>query len=160
MGYHTPTLILNASVCAGLGDEPRFQGVARDDFNEAGKCLAFEMPTAAGFHAARAVEAILKSYYEAFCGPRPERLMMAKAIEALEAKADPEGPLTPSKKVLRTLREIKDLDRNPLAHPEATLDMIEAKALFDLAGIAIVCMFRGLNKLNGGSSGTCLVQSL
>ncbi|MEE1611858.1 hypothetical protein [Microvirga sp. CF3016] len=154
MGYHTPTLILNATVCAGLWDEPRFQGVARHDFNEAGKCLAFGMPTAAGFHAARSVEAILILYYEAFCGPRPERLMMGDAIRALEAKVDPEGPLSPSRKVLRTLREIKDLDRNPLAHPDATLDMIEAKALFDLAGIAIVSMLRGMYNLERAKAGS------
>ena len=79
---------------------------------------------------------------------------MGKRIEKLEKIKD--GKAVPSAKVLRTLREIKDLDRNPLAHPECTLDMIEAKALFDLSGIAIHAMFRDLNRVskaneNGGN---------
>jgi hypothetical protein len=146
-GYHTATLILNASACAGLADHPQFQGIAKADFTEAGKCLAFLMPTAAGFHAARAVEAVLFDYYSAFLGRPTSRLMMGEALAALD-KRQKDGPQpTPSKKTLRTLREIKDLDRNPLAHPQDTLDMTEAKALFDLAGIVIAAMLREIDGL-------------
>jgi hypothetical protein len=37
--------------------------IARQDFSEAGKCLAFERPTAAAFHMLRAVESVLRHYY-------------------------------------------------------------------------------------------------
>jgi hypothetical protein len=104
-GYHTPTLILDASVCAALDHYPRFQGLPRADSTEARKCLAFLMPTAAGFHAARAVEAVPIDYYSAFLGTPPGRFMMGEALAALDKKAK-EGPApVPSPKTLRTLRE-------------------------------------------------------
>ena len=37
--------------------------VARFDLNEAGKCIAFERPTAAAFHILRATEDVLRYYY-------------------------------------------------------------------------------------------------
>lgn len=143
-GYHTPTLIMDAAICADLAGRPDFTGTALVDLREAGKCLAFEMPTACGFHAARSVEAILQRYYEVFIGPLPERGQMGPLLAKLE-KAQEAGALPrPDPRTLRTLREIKDLDRNPLAHPDATLDMLDAKALFELAGIAISRMLRDI----------------
>lgn len=144
-GYHTPTLIMDAAICADLAGRPDFTGTALVDLREAGKCLAFEMPTACGFHAARSVEAILQRYYEVFIGPLPERGQMGPLLAKLEKQeAEASGLPRPDPRTLRTLREIKDLDRNPLAHPDATLDMLDAKALFELAGIAISRMLRDM----------------
>ncbi|WP_376988336.1 hypothetical protein [Bosea sp. R86505] len=150
-GYRTPTLILDAASCAELGGREDFQGTPLIDFREAGKCLAFEMPTASGFHSARAVEAILQRYYRAFIGPVPERATMGYLVPQLEEASKAKGVEHPDQRTVITLREIKDLDRNPLAHPEATLDMVSAKALFELAGIAI---WRMLNEIDQhGSNG-------
>ncbi len=150
-GYRTPTLIVNAASCAGLDRRGDFQGTPLLDLNEAGKCLAFEMPTASGFHAARAVEAILRRYYEALIGPLPDRAPMGTLVETLEQASKKKGAARPDQRTIRTLREIKDLDRNPLAHPEATLDMLSAKALFELAGIAIWRMLKEIDEHHAGS---------
>ena len=37
--------------------------IAQFDFGEAGKCIAFERPTAAAFHILRATEGVLRFYY-------------------------------------------------------------------------------------------------
>jgi len=139
-GYHTPTLIADATVCSELTNRADFQGTARTDLREAGKCLAFHMPTASGFHSARAVEGVLHRYFQHFLGKTPPRGTMGTLLDQLDALAKKGASPLPEPKTLRTLREIKDLDRNPLAHPEATLDMLSAKALFELAGVAIMRM--------------------
>lgn len=150
-GYRTSTLIVDAASCAGLDRRSDFQGTPLLDLNEAGKCLAFAMPTASGFHAARAVEAVLRRYYEAFIGSLPERPAMRNLVQGLEEASQKKGATVPDKKTIRTLREIKDLDRNPLAHPEATLDMLSAKALFELAGIAIWRMLSEIQQHQKGA---------
>jgi hypothetical protein len=37
--------------------------IARCDLNEAGKCIAYERPTAAAFHLLRGTESVLREYY-------------------------------------------------------------------------------------------------
>jgi hypothetical protein len=36
----------------------------KNDFDQAGKCMAFDLPTAAAFHLLRGTEAVLREYYE------------------------------------------------------------------------------------------------
>ena len=106
------------------------------DIRQGGRCLAFELPTAAGFHFMRATEAVLHKYYDVISGgkSRPRNRNMGRYIEALEKthKVDP--------KILAVLRQIKDLHRNPIAHPEAVLNMEEATALLGIVQSAITTM--------------------
>ena len=46
------------------GTFEKFPDIARYDFDEAGKCIAFERPTAASFHILRATEANIRHYYK------------------------------------------------------------------------------------------------
>src|SRR5206468_496698 len=112
-----------------LGDD------AKKDFREAGKCLAFELPTAAGYHTMRATEAVLREYWllvrKPISGTRPPD--MAPCIN--ELRADGENP-----KLMDILDHIRDLHRNTLMHPEAFLTMKEALRLFDIAKSAISAM--------------------
>jgi hypothetical protein len=63
--YSTAALIANAEnalvaeVIAAISEH------AKRDLNEAGRCLAFELPTASGYHGLRAVEKVLREYYGA-----------------------------------------------------------------------------------------------
>src|SRR3546814_11973446 len=43
--------------------------MAKQEFKAAGRCLAFDLPTASGFHVLRAVECVLDEYYRKFAGP-------------------------------------------------------------------------------------------
>ena len=59
--------IFSKSVTAQLDDG------TRQDINEAGRCIAFDLPTATAFHVWRAVERELRIYYEAWTGRMPNR---------------------------------------------------------------------------------------
>jgi hypothetical protein len=43
------------------------------DGREAGKCLAYEMPTACGFHVFRAMESVLRKYYASVTGGKGQK---------------------------------------------------------------------------------------
>src|ERR1022692_4005513 len=62
-GYDTPDLINNAEV---LFPQDLLLKVpeCRDDIRQAGKCIAFELGTAAGFHIMRANELVLRRYWD------------------------------------------------------------------------------------------------
>lgn len=107
-----------------------------DDLRAAGRCLAFDTPTAAGFHILRAVEAMMAVYYKHITGnelPKQNRnwgLYLQKLEKA--PKADD--------KILGALKHIKDNYRNPITHPEDTLTEGEAVMLFALCLSAIEMM--------------------
>jgi len=103
---------------------------AKKDFREAGRCLAFELPTAAGFHAMRATESVLRQFYAQLTGKSAARKEWATCInELVKAGAD--------KKVMAILDQLRDLHRNPLMHPQDFLSMKQAIGLFDIAKSAI-----------------------
>ena len=45
------------------------------DIQQAGRCIAFDIPTAAGFHIVRATETIIRNYYEFAIGNKPKAKM-------------------------------------------------------------------------------------
>ena len=91
------------------------------DIEQATRCIAFEIPTAAGFHLHRANEAVLRAYYEAVRGKHehPQPPTMGVYIAALDKHKLGDA------RVRSALRDLKDLHRNPLAHPGDTLESVE-----------------------------------
>jgi hypothetical protein len=132
--YDTGTLINNA---AAVYDDlrPTIPSDAIDDTNQAGRCLAFTLPTAAGFHIARATEAVMLKYMAACeCPPLKEsQRNWGKYIDALKEK-------NADAAVLHHLTQLKDLHRNPLIHPEVTLTMQEANSLWSMCTSVIQAM--------------------
>jgi hypothetical protein len=111
----------------------------RNEIHEAGKCLAFNVSTAAGFHLARGLESALRSYYDVLSSraARPttksgKDVAMVGYIDKVQAWADP--------KVVSTLRQFTELHRNPISHPEAVLDDEEATTLVGIVVSAITAM--------------------
>lgn len=102
---------------------------ARYDLNEAGKCIAFERPTAAAFHILRAPEGVLRFYYQT--------MVRQKRVSSLNW-----GPIgTDLRKRNRTkpysvlnnhLDNIRDSFRNPTQHPDAQYDIQEVQDLWSL----------------------------
>ncbi len=132
--YSTQRLILDAaSVYEGFRDRLPAQAIA--DTDQAGRCLAFSLPTAMGFHIARATEATIKRYMEVFsCDPVKEsQRNWGKYISALRGKGA-------SEKVLQCLEQIQRLHRNPLIHPEETLTLPEAAFLWAICTSAVMGM--------------------
>lgn len=98
------------------------------EIDEAGRCLAYERATASGFHILRAVEISIKQYLTLIPGfimPPLNRQNWGAFISLLKDNGA-------SKNVIDTLQNIKDNYRNPLMHPEDTLEMRESISLFSI----------------------------
>lgn len=106
------------------------------DLREAGKCIAFDLGTAAGFHLLRALETVICRYWNVVMNgaPLPDNRNVGNYIREMEkaSKGDP--------KVLTALKQIKDHHRNSLMHPEETLDLDSSIALLGIVQSAIVAM--------------------
>lgn len=138
-GYDTLDLISQAEVLFPP-DLPDKVPEAVRDIQEAGKSIAFELGTAAGFHILRANEAVLLRYWDAVTGraPRPKNRNLGNYIKKLdELKAGDE-------KVRATLRQIKDLHRNTLVHPEDVLTTDEAINLLGIIRSAVSAMLKSI----------------
>lgn len=150
--YDTKKLVDDASKSIPESLLEILNEMAKDDLGNSGRCLAFGLPTASGFHAVRAVEGVLGDYARAFDdGPAATKAKTmgdsVQALMALHKVNDHKGPL-PNKKTLRALDQIRDLDRNPVVHPRENLSEEEALALFSLANSAIIYMLNEMNELD------------
>ncbi len=95
------------------------------DAQQGGRCIAFDLPTASAFHMHRAHEAVVHAYFRALAPAEkpPERQAIGTWLVALEKAGA-------TKDIRATLRDINNLHRNPVLHPEQTLkDSSEAIAL-------------------------------
>lgn len=106
------------------------------DAREASKALAYEVPTACGFHAFRVMETVLRRYYTHATGgaARPKVRNIGVYINAMRRlqKGD--------EKILGAVKQMADLHRNPLIHPEVVLTLPEAIATVGMAVSAITAM--------------------
>jgi hypothetical protein len=94
---------------------------ALPDARQAARCIAFELPTAAGFHLHRVNESVLRKYYDVVTNgkPRPENRSIGAYIKALRDNKAGDA------KVIAALESLKDLHRNPIIHPEESLGSVE-----------------------------------
>lgn len=104
------------------------------DAREAGRCLAFERPTAAGFHIFRATESVIRKYYAQVTGGKapPKIRSIGVYLKAMTDHADP--------KVWTALDQLTKLHRNPVIHPEHVLTMDEAATILGICQSAISAM--------------------
>lgn len=102
------------------------------ELDASGKCLAFNLPTASGFHAMRAVERVIKSYLGLFFSQKEIQgwRNWGQYLKALEKATDGDQTLKPSQEAIALLRQIKDIYRNPVIHPDRVLSAEEADTLF------------------------------
>jgi hypothetical protein len=135
--YSTPELIERADEQFAPNIRERFPESTRLDIRQAGRCLAFELPTAAGFHIMRATESILREYYDIYVGKKPKTRNWGRYIADLKrTKANP--------KTVAVIDQIRDLHRNPTIHPETVLSSSEALILFGIAQSAIIAMMEDM----------------
>ncbi len=108
------------------------------DAQQAAKCLAFELPTACGFHVFRVMESVLRRYYDVATGGKapPKVRNIAVYINAMTQAG------RGNSKILAALKQVSDLHRNPLIHPDAVLTMDEALAVIGIARSATTLMLR------------------
>ncbi|HEY3798083.1 MAG TPA: hypothetical protein VGL58_06980 [Caulobacteraceae bacterium] len=113
---------------------------AAEDLRSAGKCLAFELSTACGFHTMRALEAVLRRYWEHATNnkPHPKQRNMGVYLRLMEQYG------CGTAVVRATLAQIKDLHRNGINHPDSVLDVEQAKTLLGIARSAASAMLKEL----------------
>ncbi len=132
--YKTDDLIIHADQHFPEDIRELIPDQAKKDLIEAGKCLAFEVPTACVFHLWRVVETVMGAYYEKLTKSTFKKDNVAKNwseyIKALNAKSANES-------ITIYLDHIRNNYRNPQTHPEAMLEVNDASALFGVATSAI-----------------------
>ena len=119
-GYDTNTLIEHGEAAFGADLGVKVPDVL-GDVRQAMRCIAFELPTAAGFHLHRAHESVLRVYWDNVTGgkKRPRENNMGVYLRELDK-------LKVGKEQTRLhLRSIKDFHRNPLMHPEQELKDVD-----------------------------------
>jgi hypothetical protein len=124
---HAPAELLPPGLFEALDELTRY------DIEEAGRCVAFERPTAAAFHLMRATEATLRRLYCAKVKRgRKKPLLWGSMVDHLRQRSD-----SPPRPLLDGLDNIRHNFRNPTQHPDAIYDIQEAQDLLALALDAI-----------------------
>jgi len=116
---------------------------ALTEFNEAGRALAFGLGTASCVHLLRAIELVLKKYFELFSGTsvaKTERSYSIYLKKLATLSEDESNPSRPDKRLLQMLAQIKEHYRNPVTIPDSTLNIDQATSLFSLATAVITLM--------------------
>ena len=129
--YFTPALIDSADESFPIEIMEHIPQKARDDWRSAGRCLAFSLLSATGFHVARAVEATLEVYYQLYTAKSGTLNGWNDYIQALEAVVTSGANPAPVAKTIAELKQMKDDYRNPVMHPRVTLTENDARMLFD-----------------------------
>lgn len=134
--YSTPELVSNAEVMFSKIIQEKLPPLAVHDIREAGKCLAFETPTAAAFHIVRAIESVILAYFSSVLNRQPPTRMRNWGIYIKAIRDSGRGDA----KILDFLEHIKNNYRNPVSHPEAVLTVEEVLVLLGVAVGAITQM--------------------
>lgn len=112
------------------------------DLSQAGRCLAFEIPTAVAFHTFRATEEMMLLYYKTLAKqdwPYNQH-DWGRYITELNALSKV------SRDVTTRLEEIRKFERNPSIHPDAIVSLNRAPILFELCSGVIYTMAEEVRK--------------
>lgn len=110
------------------------------DAQAGARCLAFDLYTASGFHFHRVNERVVLTYLQQLTNGTvtPDRSMGAYIKALTDAKAP--------KKITSCLRDLKDMHRNPLMHPDQSIDEADdAIALLNSIHTAITAMMKEIS---------------
>ncbi|MGD0151232.1 MAG: hypothetical protein ABSB77_21840 [Xanthobacteraceae bacterium] len=136
--YWTPALVDTADECFPLSIVGHIPQKTREDWKSAGRCLAFNLLSASGFHAARAVEGTLEAYYQLFTGQPGATLKTW--YEYTEALTKVTGSPVPQAKTIAELDQMRTDYRNPIMHPRVVLTEPDARMLFANGESLIIAM--------------------
>jgi len=142
LAYETRVLIEQADKLIPESLRSELPQETTNDLRQAGRCIAFDIPTAAGFHIIRAVESVIRKYYNAVVGnvPKPKMRNWGAYIKNLAAA----GADT---RITGFLDHIRENHRNPILHPEETLSAEDSQVLLGTAISTIVQMMLEIRKI-------------
>jgi hypothetical protein len=139
--YKTSDLIEHAERIFSESILETIPDYAVKDIRECGRCLAFDLPTSAGFHILRATEALIREYYAVVVGepPKLKSRNWGRYIDILRRHGA-------DQRILAALDQIREMHRNPIMHPEDFLSPEEAATLFGVAQGVIVFIAADIKK--------------
>jgi hypothetical protein len=114
--YSTTLLVENGETLVSEAALDLVKGMTKD-LQDAGRCIAFELPTAASFHLFRAVEAMVSGYGEFVRGKEFTDFERRKGLGGY-ANCLKESTLDVDKRIIGAIEQISSLYRNPTMHPE------------------------------------------
>lgn len=145
--YNTRKLVDEAECAFPREIEAHIPEKTKLEWRAAGRCLAFGMFTACGFHVARGVEGTLEAYFEFFNRGSDKRLKQwGQYLDALERVVEAGAAPMPDAKTLGELKQLKDDWRNPLMHPRVALEEPDAHAVFNNGATLIIMMAQELSR--------------
>jgi hypothetical protein len=148
--YSTVDLVERASFQIPESIRPRVPELTRKDFDQAGKCFAFDVPTAAAFHLLRGTEAVIRDYYDLKVpGSKkaiPKMRNWGTYIRLLQRSNAPDS-------VTSFLTHVKDQYRNPVMHPEESYTEERVQVLFGVC-VSMVVMIQEQIDIEKSKSGT------
>jgi hypothetical protein len=147
--YSTSLLVEHAEQAFTAGVQAQLTPQAISDIRQAGKCLAFDLDTAAGFHVVRATETIIFKYYQAVTGSTPKRKdrNWGAYVRNLNAHKKKEPTSKADPKLITLIDQVREHHRNPVIHPEITLTPDEAQSLFSICQAVIITFAGALTNL-------------
>lgn len=143
----TPEKAFSESTVAALS---AYEGYPLVDFRESARCLAFGFFTACGFHAVRSAEAVLRKWHQLVSPKAPFETTWGDCVKAIRDENKEEKDGETKKRVgalLSMLDSFRDVNRNPLMHPELSLGREEALSIFKLVSSFIPSMVLEIARL-------------
>jgi predicted SAM-dependent methyltransferase len=131
--YSTSDLIDHAELLIPDSLRGMLPQQATVDIQQAGKCIAYDVPTGAAFHILRATESVIRAYYLHVLGILPKPKMRNWGAYAKNLKAGGADP-----KITSYIDHLRELYRNPIFHPEDNLALEEAQ-MFLGACVSAIC---------------------
>ena len=136
--YQTGDLIDRAEFTLPEETRSKLAPNVLNDLREAGRCLAFGVATASGFHMMRAVETVVWAYSQTVdvsgTVKKPSKSQTWGAYTKYLAKSSD----AKVKEVHALLQQLKDNHRNLIMHPEKVLSPNDAFRLFEEGQSAII----------------------
>ena len=140
LAWDTDILVQNTRAMLPDDIRPKAPPEALVDLDEAGRCIAFDVYTAAGFHIIRATEAVIRAYYLVVVGTLPKvKDRNWGAYTRNMGKCSTADP-----RILSFIDHIREAYRNPITHPEQRLSKNDAQILLGICTSAIVQMVNAI----------------
>ncbi len=126
----------------------RLPSIALFDFEESGKCLAFDRYTACAFHALRGTEDVLKMYFKLALAVTPKESDTWGTFENAIIKAIANNTLTPhpSEELVINISSLRKYYRNKTQHPQMTYSSDETQDLLSHCIKTVNELFADLDK--------------
>jgi hypothetical protein len=144
--YNTGDLVDRADEAFKQSLIPYIGKTALDEYQAAGRCYAFGLFTASGYHSCRAADAVLREYYRLFTGKTcagdenwGSLLNDLCGGQKGQKPAKDAAALAPLG-TLEQIKHLKDFDRNPLSHLRSVLDESSADELLSRSKVVIMAM--------------------